>query len=68
MLYNCYMLDITVALIGQLALYFISLNNALFDIISVCSNTEWLSYTVWLFPDQLTASILQLTWRTDRLQ
>ncbi len=37
MLYNCYMLDIAVimALNGQLALDFISLNDALFDIISV---------------------------------
>lgn len=37
MLYNCYTVDIAVirALNGQLALDFISLNNALFDIISV---------------------------------
>lgn len=42
-LYNCYLSDIAVitALNRQLALDFISLNNALFDIISVCSNTEW---------------------------
>lgn len=43
MLYNCYISDIAViwALNGQLALALISLNNALFDIISVFPNTEW---------------------------
>lgn len=39
-----YMLDIVVirALSGQLALEFITLNDALVDIITICSYIEWL--------------------------
>ena len=73
-MYNCYMSDIAVimGLNGQLALGFISLNDSLFDIISVCSSAEWLgpcgSAIAMLFPEELTASILQLMWRTEKLQ
>lgn len=43
MRYNCHVWDTAaiMALNGQLALDFISLNDSLFDIISVCSSTEW---------------------------